>query len=88
MKVWAPVINEAAKMVQHEVATVEEVDTGVKLSRNWSVDPYKKADEVSAEQVVHPWVEVTEMYERIENLAEVLPYDLLVEKAKTDETFY
>lgn len=88
LKVWAPVINEAAKMVQHDVATVEDVDTGMKLGGNWPTGPFEKADEVGAEAVVRTCVELAAMHERIENLGETLPCDLLVEKAKADETFY
>ena len=88
LKVWAPVINEAAKMVQHDVATVEDVDTGMKLGGNWPVGPFEKADEVGAEAVVRTCVELADMHERIENLAETLPCCLLVEKAKANETFY
>ncbi|MCY4729913.1 3-hydroxyacyl-CoA dehydrogenase [Natronomonas gomsonensis] len=88
LKIWAPVINEAAKMVQHDVATVEDVDTGMKLGGNWPVGPFEKADEVGAETVVRTCVELANMHERVENLAETLPCDLLVEKAKGDETFY
>ena len=88
LKVWAPVINEAAKMVQHDVATVKDVDTGMKLGGNWPMGPFEKADEVGAEAVVRTCVELAAMHERIENFGETLPCDLLVEKAKTDETFY
>lgn len=88
LKVWAPVINEAAKMVQHNVATVGDVDTGMKLGGNWPMGPFEKADEVGAEAVVRTCVELADMHERIENLGETLPCDLLVEKAKADETFY
>jgi len=86
--VWAPVINEAAKMVQHDVASVEDVDVGMELGGNWPVGPLAKCDEVGAEAVVRSCVEVAGMHERIENLAEVLPCDLLVEKATSGETFY
>ncbi len=88
MRVWAPVINEAAKMVQHDVATVEDVDTGMKLGGNWPVGPFEKADAVGAETVVRTCIELAGMHERIENLGEVLPCDLLVETAKAGETFY
>lgn len=88
MLVWAPVINEAAKMVQYDVATPEDVDTGTRLGGNWPVGPLEKADEVGAEEVVHRCVEVANVHERIENVAETLPCDLLVEKAKTGETFH
>lgn len=41
---------------------------------------------VGGESVVRYCVDLAGMHERIENLAEVLPCDLLVEKAKTRET--
>ena len=88
MLVWAPIINEAAKMVQHDVATVEYVDVGMELGGNWPVGPLEKCDEVGAEAVVRKCVEVAGMHERIENVAEVLPCDLLVEQAKRGATFY
>lgn len=88
MRVWGPVINEAAKMVQHDVATAEDIDTGMKLGGNWPVGPLEKADEVGAETVVRKCVEVADLHPRIENLAETLPCDLLVEKAKRGETFH
>jgi enoyl-CoA hydratase/3-hydroxyacyl-CoA dehydrogenase len=88
MLVWGPVINEAAKMVQHDVASVEDVDVGMELGGNWPLGPLEKADEVGAERVVRACVEVAGIHERIENLAEVLPCALLVEKAKAGGTFY
>jgi enoyl-CoA hydratase/3-hydroxyacyl-CoA dehydrogenase len=88
MGVWARVINEAAKMVQHDVATVEDVDTGMKLRGNWPVGHVEKADAVGAEAVVRTCIELAGMHERIQNLGEVLPCDLLVETAKAGETFY
>jgi len=88
MRVWAPVINEAAKMVQHDVASAEDVDTGMELGGNWPVGPLEKCDEVGAEAVVRACVDLAGMHERVENLAEVLPCALLVEQAKTGETFH
>jgi len=88
MLVWAPVINEAAKMIQHDVATVEDIDTGMKLGGNWPTGPLEKCDEVGAETVVNKCVEVAGIHERIENFGEVLPCDLLVDKAKAGETYY
>ena len=49
--VWAPTINEAAKMVQYDVASAEDVDTGARLGGNWPVGPLAKADEIGAEAV-------------------------------------
>jgi enoyl-CoA hydratase/3-hydroxyacyl-CoA dehydrogenase len=88
MLVWGPIINEAAKMVQHDVATAEDIDTGMRLGGNWPVGPLEKADEVGAEAVVRACVEVADIHERIENVAETIPCELLLEKAKADETFY
>ena len=88
MQVWAPVINEAAKMVQYDVATVEDIDTGVLLGGNWPVGPLEKTDDIGAETVVRTCVDLAGMHERIENVDEVLPCDLLLEKAKSNDTFY
>jgi enoyl-CoA hydratase/3-hydroxyacyl-CoA dehydrogenase len=86
--VWAPIVNEAAKMVQHDVATVEDVDTGAKLGGNWPQGPFEKADEVGADAILSRLTEVASRHENTNKLAETLPCDLLVEKAKTGETFY
>ena len=40
--VWAPVINEVAKIVQYDVATAEEIDTGARLGGNWPVGPARE----------------------------------------------
>lgn len=88
MLVWAPVINEAAKLVQHDVATIEDVDTGMRLGGNWPQGPFEKADEIGLETVVKKCVELASIHERLNNVVEVLPCDLLVEKAKAGETFY
>ncbi|MFB6310468.1 MAG: 3-hydroxyacyl-CoA dehydrogenase NAD-binding domain-containing protein [Salinirussus sp.] len=88
MRVWAPIINEAAKMVEHDVATVEAVDTGCKLGGNWPMGPFEKCDAVGAETVVRSLVDLADMHERIENVAEVLPCYLLQEHAKTGAGFY
>jgi enoyl-CoA hydratase/3-hydroxyacyl-CoA dehydrogenase len=87
MLVWAPVINEAAKMVQHDVATVEDVDTGMKLGGNWPVGPFEKADEVGARTVVRYCVEWAERHDPFDKAMETLPCDLLVGTAKAGERF-
>jgi enoyl-CoA hydratase/3-hydroxyacyl-CoA dehydrogenase len=87
MHVWAPVINEAAKMVQHDVATVEDVDTGMKLGGNWPVGPFEKADEVGAKTVVRYCIEWSERHDPFNKAMETLPCDLLVETAKAGARF-
>ena len=86
--VWAPTINEAAKMVQHDVASAEDVDTGARLGGNWPVGPLGKADEIGAEAVVRTCIETAALHEPINKVAETLPCKLLIEKAKTGETFH
>jgi enoyl-CoA hydratase/3-hydroxyacyl-CoA dehydrogenase len=86
--VWAPIVNEAAKMVQNDVASIEDIDTGAKLGGNWPVGPLKKCDQVGANIVIQKLTEVASRHEDTNKLAETLPCDLLVEKAKNDETFY
>ncbi|WP_408960372.1 3-hydroxyacyl-CoA dehydrogenase NAD-binding domain-containing protein [Natrinema sp. 74] len=86
--VWAPIVNEAAKMVENDVASAEDIDTGARLGGNWPVGPLEKADEVGADVVLEKLTEVASRHEDTNKLAETLPCDLLVEKAKNDETFY
>jgi enoyl-CoA hydratase/3-hydroxyacyl-CoA dehydrogenase len=86
--VWAPVVNEAAKMVENDVASVEDVDTGARLGGNWPVGPFEKADEVGVDVILEKLTEVASRHEDTNKLAETLPCDLLVEKAKNGETFY
>lgn len=86
--VWAPTINEAAKMVQYDVASAEDVDTGARLGGNWPVGPLVKADEIGAETVVRTCIETAALHEPINKVAETLPCKLLIEKAKTGETFH
>ncbi|SDK62563.1 3-hydroxyacyl-CoA dehydrogenase [Natronorubrum texcoconense] len=86
--VWAPVVNEAAKMVENDVASVDDIDTGARLGGNWPMGPLEKADEVGADVVVRKLTEVASRHEDTNKLAETLPCDLLVQKAKTGETFY
>lgn len=86
--VWAPIVNEAAKMVENDVASVEDIDTGARLGGNWPMGPLEKADEVGADLVVRKLTEVASRHEDTNKLAETLPCDLLVRKAKTSETFY
>jgi len=88
LKVWAPIINEAAKMVEHDVAAVEDIDTGAKLGGNWPQGPLEKADEVSAESVVRACLDAAAHHDRVNKLAENLPCDLLVTMAKEGDTFY
>jgi enoyl-CoA hydratase/3-hydroxyacyl-CoA dehydrogenase len=88
MLVWGPVINAAAKVVQADVATVEAVDTGLRLAGNWPKGPFEKAEEVGAARVVDACVEVAARHERMVNVAESLPCDLLLEEAKAGATFY
>jgi enoyl-CoA hydratase/3-hydroxyacyl-CoA dehydrogenase len=86
--VWAPIINEAAKMVENGVATVEDIDTGAKLGGNWPTGPLEKCDEVGADVVLECVTEVANRHTDTNKIAETLPCDLLVEKAKSGETFY
>ena len=86
--VWAPIVNEAAKMVQHDVASVEDIDTGARLGGNWPQGPLEKCDQVGADVVLQRLTEVAGRQENTNKLAENLPCELLVEKAKHDETFY
>jgi enoyl-CoA hydratase/3-hydroxyacyl-CoA dehydrogenase len=86
--VWAPIVNEAAKLVQNDVASVEDVDTGAKLGGNWPMGPFEKCDDVGADVVLEKLVTVCARYEETGPRIENLPCDLLVEKAKTGETFY
>lgn len=86
--VWAPIVNEAAKLVQADVASVDDIDTGARLGGNWPQGPLQKCDEVGAEVVLRKLTEVAARHETSAKLAETLPCDLLVEKAKNDETFY
>jgi len=86
--VWAPIVNEAAKMVQNDVASVDDIDTGARLGGNWPVGPLEKADQIGLDVVVEKLTEVASRHEYTNKLAETLPCDLLVEKAKNGDTFY
>jgi len=86
--VWAPIVNEAAKLVQHDVASPEDVDTGARLGGNWPVGPLEKADEVGLDAVLSRLTEVASRHDRTAKVAETLPCDLLVEMARSGETFY
>lgn len=80
--VWAPIINEAVKLVENDVATVEDIDTGARLGGNWPQGPFEKADEVGADVVLDRLTEVASRHENTNVLAETLPCDLLVETAQ------
>jgi enoyl-CoA hydratase/3-hydroxyacyl-CoA dehydrogenase len=86
--VWAPIVNEAAKMVENDVASPEDIDTGARLGGNWPTGPLEKADEVGLDAILSRLTEVASRHEETNKLAETLPCDLLVEMAKDDETFY
>jgi enoyl-CoA hydratase/3-hydroxyacyl-CoA dehydrogenase len=88
LDVWAPIINEAAKMVQHDVATVEDVDTGARLGGNWPTGPFEKADEVGARTVARRLIDLAERHEPFRKATETLPCDLLVETATRGGTFH
>ena len=86
--VWAPIVNEAAKLVQHDVATPEDIDTGARLGGNWPQGPLEKADKVGADVILSKLTKVASRHDRTDKVAETLPCDLLVDLAKTDGTFY
>ena len=88
LQVWAPIVNEAAKMVQNDVASAEDIDGGAKLGGNWPVGPLEKCDEVGADIILQRLTDVASRQNHTNKLAENLPCELLVEKAKSDETFY
>lgn len=75
-------------MVENDVASVEDVDTGARLGGNWPVGPLEKADEVGVDLTLKKLAEVASRHEDTNKLAETLPCNLLVEKAKNGETFY
>jgi enoyl-CoA hydratase/3-hydroxyacyl-CoA dehydrogenase len=86
--VWAPIVNEAAKIFENDIASVEDIDTGAELGGNWPVGPLEKCDKVGADIVLEHLTEVASRHIDTKKRAETLPYDLLVEKAKSGETFY
>jgi len=86
--VWAPVVNEAAKMVENDVASPDDIDTGARLGGNWPQGPLEKADEVGPDTILSKLTEVASRHDRTNKVAETLPCDLLVEKAKAGETFH
>jgi len=86
--VWAPIINEAAKLVENGVASVEDIDIGARLGGNWPMGPLEKADSIGADVVLQTLTTVASRHENTDKLVETLPCDLLVRKAKTGETFY
>jgi enoyl-CoA hydratase/3-hydroxyacyl-CoA dehydrogenase len=86
--VWAPIINEAAKMVENDVASVEDIDIGARLGGNWPMGPLEKADSVGADVILQKLTTVASRHENTDKLAETLPCDHLVRKAKNGETFY
>lgn len=86
--VWAPIINEAAKLVENDIATVEDVDTGAKLGGNWPVGPLEKADVEGADVILKKLTEVASRHDDTNKLVETLPTDLLIEKAKNGDSFY
>jgi enoyl-CoA hydratase/3-hydroxyacyl-CoA dehydrogenase len=75
-------------MVQNDVASVDDIDTGARLGGNWPVGPLEKADQIGLDVVVEKLTEVASRHEDTNKLAETLPCDLLVEKAKNGDTFY
>jgi enoyl-CoA hydratase/3-hydroxyacyl-CoA dehydrogenase len=50
--------------------------------------PLAKADEIGAETIVRKCIETAARHDTVAKVAETLPCDLLVEKAKTGETFH
>ncbi len=94
MNIWAPMINEAAKMIQHDVASASDIDTGAELGGNWPMGPLEKSDTVGAETAARKCVALAETLNQhadaqyFNKVAELLPCDLLIEKAKTNDTFY
>lgn len=86
--VWAPIVNEAAKLVENDIASVESIDTGARLGGNWPMGPLEKADEMGLPVVLAKLTEVASRHENTNKMAETLPCELLVEKAKRNETFH
>lgn len=86
--VWAPIVNEAAKMVEHGVASANDIDTGAKLGGNWPTGPLDKCDEVGAEVILQKLMEVASAHTVTNKAAESLPCSLLIEKAKTGGSFH
>ncbi|MHB9286949.1 3-hydroxyacyl-CoA dehydrogenase NAD-binding domain-containing protein [Halobacteriales archaeon Cl-PHB] len=88
LQLWAPIVNEAAKLVENNVATPEDIDTGARLGGNWPSGPLEKVDDVGADRILSKLTEMASRHENTAKQAEVLPCDLLIEKAKTGEPFH
>jgi enoyl-CoA hydratase/3-hydroxyacyl-CoA dehydrogenase len=75
-------------MVQHDVASAEDIDTGARLGGNWPVGPLAKSDEIGAELIARKCIATAARHEPIVKVVETLPCELLLEKAKTGGTFH
>lgn len=75
-------------MVQNDIASVEDIDTGDVLGDNWPVGLLEKCDDTGAAVVLERLTEVADRHTDTNKISETLPCELLVQKAKTGETFY
>lgn len=60
VRLFAPMINEAAHMLSEGIATIENIDEAAKMSMNLPLGPFEMADKIGIDRVVR-WLE--NMYE-------------------------
>ncbi|SEO97927.1 3-hydroxyacyl-CoA dehydrogenase, C-terminal domain [Halorientalis persicus] len=65
--VWTPFVNEAAKLVENDVVTAAEIDTGARLGGNWPEGPLDKCDEGGANVILRKLTEVATRHDRRTN---------------------
>jgi enoyl-CoA hydratase/3-hydroxyacyl-CoA dehydrogenase len=51
-RVYAVTANEAAMLIQEDVATVQDIDIAMRLGFNWSLGPCERADDVGIDIIV------------------------------------
>jgi len=82
LRIEARMINEAARLIQNDVATAEEIDTGMKLGTAFPEGPCRRADKLGLDRIV----------EKLDTLHEETgedryePADYLVDLVEAGET--
>ncbi|MDR9381022.1 MAG: 3-hydroxyacyl-CoA dehydrogenase NAD-binding domain-containing protein [Natronomonas sp.] len=85
LRIEARILNEAAKLIDDDVATPEAIDTGLRLGAGFPEGPCRRADEVGLDAVLEKLDELYEAYG--EDRYEASPYLRdLVEAGRTGKT--
>ena len=86
LRVEATMVNEAAKLIQDDVATAEAIDTGLRLGAGFPEGPCRRADKTGLDTIVEKLEELDEEYGDDHGESRYEPADYLLDLVDAGKT--